>query len=171
VSARSIVRWVVVVLLGTFFCPMVLAQPNRPLPHPNQPNQPFRPNQPQQPKPPSPPQMPPGPITQDDANKAASAACGVMMIVMIVAGIASLTFCIVWIFVAMWAAKDAQARGMDNSTMWGFLVFFLGLLGLIIYLVSRPSEPAKKGGMKIVCRECGKKHSRGLKRCPACGAA
>jgi hypothetical protein len=41
-------------------------------------------------------------------------------------------------FIAYWINKDAKSRGMENATMWAVLGFFLGLLGLLIYILSRP---------------------------------
>lgn len=192
-SAKWLLRWVSVLLIGSLFCPVMLAQTTgrqvQPPRQPGQPNQPFQPqpmappqnpfNPPRQPNPqfqpqpqPQPqPQNMPRPINQDEAAaRAAGAACGTATLFLLIVGGFAVIVSVVWLFVAMWVAKDAQRRGMDNSTMWGFLVFFLGVIGLIVYVASRPSGSAKAGGMRV-CRECGKKHSRRMRRCPACGAA
>ena len=51
---------------------------------------------------------------------------------------------IVWILVAIWVYRDAEARGM-SGVLWLLIVILLGLLGIIIYLVVRkdkaPSQP------------------------------
>ena len=48
-------------------------------------------------------------------------------------------------FIAYWINKDAKSRGMENATMWAVLGFFLGLLGLLIYILSRP----ERGGGRV----------------------
>ena len=37
------------------------------------------------------------------------------------------------IVLLVWVARDARARGMDNSVVWMILVLVTGVLGLIIY--------------------------------------
>ncbi len=44
---------------------------------------------------------------------------------------------IISIVIAYWMYKDAEKRG-ENAALWGVLGFFLGLIGLIIWLVVRP---------------------------------
>jgi uncharacterized membrane protein YdcZ (DUF606 family) len=34
----------------------------------------------------------------------------------------------------VWVAKDSKARGMDSPAAWMLVMFFLGLIGLIVYL-------------------------------------
>lgn len=110
--------------------------------------------------------MQPGDTEPSDAEAAAGcAACGGMVAVMVVSLVISIVSLVVWIFVVIWVAKDAKARGMDNGGLWVVLVLFLGLVGLIIYLVVRPA------GELTTCDECGKKRLRELKRCPHCRAA
>jgi hypothetical protein len=166
---QSLIRWTAVLLALTLFCPLVFAQPNRPgqpgrpFPQPGQPGRPFpQPGQPGRPIQPGQP-ISPGQTGPSDAQVAR--ACGGMIILFVILGVISIVSTIIWIFVLIWVAKDAKARGMDNSALWVVLVLFLGLLGLIIYIVSRPA-----GDLKI-CRECGKKRLRGGKRCPHCRAA
>jgi len=65
----------------------------------------------------------------------------------------------------VWVARDAKARGMDNSVVWMILVLFTSLLGLIIYFYSRP-----KGDL-IPCPNCGNKRLQVSVKCPHCGAA
>lgn len=158
-SARSLSCWAAVLLALLLFCPLVFAQPGRP-------GQPGRIPGPQ---PPVRPGQPPRPGQPGDADAAAGAAgcaaCGSMMAVMAVAGVISIVSTIIWIFVVLWVARDAKSRGMDNTAMYIVMVLFLGVIGLIIYVVSRPQGDLKD------CRECGKKRLRGLKRCPHCRAA
>ena len=62
-------------------------------------------------------------------------------------------------------ARDAKARGMDNSVVWMVLVMITGLLGLIIYLLSRPK------GELVPCPNCGNKRMQISAKCPHCGNA
>lgn len=65
----------------------------------------------------------------------------------------------------VWVARDAKARGMDNSVLWMALVLFTSVLGLIIYIFSRPQ------GELIQCPHCGNKRLRTSAKCPTCGNA
>ncbi len=47
---------------------------------------------------------------------------------------------IIWLLVALWAYKDAKKRGVENPIIWFLLVFFLELIGLIIYIIVRPKQ-------------------------------
>jgi uncharacterized membrane protein YhaH (DUF805 family) len=63
----------------------------------------------------------------------------------------------------VWVARDAKARGMDNAVLWMLLVFFLNLIGLVIYLLSRPQ------GNLLPCPNCGNMRMQASVRCPHCG--
>ena len=159
-SARSIIRCVAALMALTLFCPLVLAQPGpgqrpgQPFQQPGQrPGQPFQPGQP----------MSPGETGPSDADVAT--ACGGMVVFFVIIAVISIISTIVWIFVLIWVAKDASSRGMDNSVLWVVLVFFLGVIGLVIYLVVRPAGTLK------TCPECGKKRLREARRCPHCRTA
>jgi len=52
---------------------------------------------------------------------------------------------IVWILVAVWVYKDAESRGM-GGILWLLVVLFIGLIGLIIYLIVRGSHPVRPPG-------------------------
>jgi len=45
----------------------------------------------------------------------------------------------VWIALLVWVYRDASRRGM-NGALWVVVVFFLHLIGLVIYLVVRGSR-------------------------------
>jgi hypothetical protein len=142
-----------VLLVLLTLCPLVLAQPGRP-------GQPFPPNRPGQPG----PIRPGGPSDADTA--AGCAACGSAFLFIIIASVViSVLTTIAWVFVLIWVAKDARSRGMDNGAMWVILVLFTGVIGLIIYIVSRTQGELK------TCRECGNKRLRASRRCPHCRAA
>ena len=65
----------------------------------------------------------------------------------------------------VWVARDAKARGMDNAVVWVLLVLFTSVIGLIIYLFSRPP------GTLVACRHCGSKRLEVSAQCPHCGNA
>jgi phospholipase D-like protein len=63
----------------------------------------------------------------------------------------------------VWVARDAKARGMDSAVIWMLFVFFVPLLGLLVYLFSRPK------GSLVPCPKCGNKRLEASARCPHCG--
>ncbi len=65
--------------------------------------------------------------------------------------------------ILFWVAKDAKSRGMDGA-MWLFLIFFTGVIGLAIYLFSRPQ------GLLTQCHNCGNNRMEASIKCPHCGA-
>ena len=78
-----------------------------------------------------------------------------------------LAFLVVWtilnIVLFVWVARDAKARSMDSAVLWMILVMVTGLIGLILYLFSRP-----KGNLDR-CRHCRNKRLRASAICPHCG--
>ena len=91
---------------------------------------------------------------------AACASCGTatMIVVFLVIGITALNIALL-----VWVARDAKARGMDSAVLWMLLVMFTGLIGLVIYLFSRPQ------GNVLPCPTCGNKRLQASARCPHCG--
>lgn len=63
----------------------------------------------------------------------------------------------------VWVARDAKSRGMDSAILWMLLVFFLNLLGLVIYLLARPQ------GNLIACPNCSNQRLQASVKCPHCG--
>jgi putative component of membrane protein insertase Oxa1/YidC/SpoIIIJ protein YidD len=63
----------------------------------------------------------------------------------------------------VWVVRDAKNRGVESPILWMLLVFVLSLLGLIIYLLSRP------GGNLVACEHCGNKKLQYARLCPHCG--
>lgn len=70
---------------------------------------------------------------------------------------------VISIIILVWVARDAKARGMDNAVLWMLVVFFLNFVGLIIYLLSRPT------GQLTVCTNCSNKRLQSSMTCPHCG--
>src|SRR5881394_2737329 len=87
------------------------------------------------------------------ADDPCASACGVggcagctaapIFIVLVLVGIIILNVALL-----IWVAKDSKARGLDNSVLWMILVMFTGVLGLVIYIFSRP-----KGDI-VQCPNC-----------------
>jgi predicted Zn finger-like uncharacterized protein len=65
----------------------------------------------------------------------------------------------------IWVVRDARNRSVDNGVMWMVVVFFFPLLGLLVYLASRPA------GRLILCTKCNNKRLDYVKTCPHCGRA
>ncbi len=87
-------------------------------------------------------------------------------------GAAFLPF-LIWpvVFVALniallvWVARDAKSRGMDSAVLWMVLVMFTSVIGLIIYIFSRPQ------GNLVQCPSCNNKRLQASAKCPHCGNA
>ena len=94
---------------------------------------------------------------EDAAALSACAACsGVMILIPIV--IIALNIALL-----IWVAKDAKSRGMDNAVVWMILVMATSVIGLVIYLNSRPK------GELVKCAKCGNNRLQTSARCPHCG--
>lgn len=65
----------------------------------------------------------------------------------------------------VWVARDAKARGMDSAVLWMVLVMFTSVVGLIIYVFSRPQ------GNLVQCSSCNNKRLQASAKCPHCGNA
>jgi uncharacterized membrane protein YhaH (DUF805 family) len=93
---------------------------------------------------------------RSDDDAAACAACGGFVIVFVV-------IFIINIAILVWVARDAKARGMGSPVGWLILIFFTGVLGLIIFIFSRPKGPLTR------CPHCGNKRLQAMTKCPHCG--
>lgn len=58
-------------------------------------------------------------------------------------GLLALLYLAVAIWILVWVYKDAQSRGM-NGALWAILVFFLHLIGLVVFLLVRSGYPVRK---------------------------
>lgn len=99
------------------------------------------------------------PMTDQEAAQAAAGcmACGVVPIIIIAIAV------VINIAILVWVARDAKARGMDSAVIWMILVLFTGIIGLIIYLLSRPQ------GNLVLCASCNNKRLQASAKCPHCG--
>ncbi|MCC7500105.1 MAG: PLDc N-terminal domain-containing protein [Bryobacterales bacterium] len=98
----------------------------------------------------------------DGGDLAACAGCGLLGIIPVIIILALIALNI---YLLVWVARDAKARGLDNSVLWMILVLITGVVGLIIYLLSRPK------GELIACASCGNKRLQVSAKCPHCGNA
>lgn len=88
-------------------------------------------------------------------------ACGmVMMVPAIIAAIFAAS-----VAMLVWVARDAKNRGMDNAVVWMLFVFLANVIGLIVYIFSRPQ------GNLVRCANCRNKRLQVSTRCPHCSAA
>src|SRR5262245_23257118 len=71
------------------------------------------------------------PASPGDPRGFACASCVVVLII---------PFAILALNIALlvWVARDAKARGMDSAALWMILVMFTSVIGLLIYILSRP---------------------------------
>lgn len=101
-----------------------------------------------------------GPKESDLSGCAGCGACGGVGMFLLLIPIVLL---VLNVALLVWVARDAKARGMDSAVLWMLLVFFLSLLGLVIYLFSRPQ------GNLIRCEHCGNNRLQASAKCPHCG--
>lgn len=108
-----------------------------------------------------------GPTPEDDAAAAAAcvSCCGGWVLVIVVSIVIFVLAVALNIALLIWVAKDAKNRNMDSAVMWMILVMFTGVVGLIIYIFSRPQ------GNLMRCDECGNSRLQASRKCPHCGNA
>lgn len=94
--------------------------------------------------------------------EAACAACGGFVVVVVLAVVATIALNIALL---VWVARDAKSRGMDSAVIWMILVMATGIIGLLIYLFSRPQ------GNLVQCAHCQNKRLQASAKCPHCGNA
>jgi hypothetical protein len=64
-----------------------------------------------------------------------------------------------------WVAKDSRCRGVDGGAVWVMVILFTGIIGLLVYLASRPS------GILVPCSTCSNRRLNYSRLCPHCGNA
>jgi hypothetical protein len=98
----------------------------------------------------------------DPDPTAACGACGAFVFVIIAAIVIVIALDIA---LMVWVARDAKSRGMDSAVIWMILVAFTSLIGLFIYILSRPQ------GNLIRCQSCNNNRLQASAKCPHCGNA
>ena len=96
---------------------------------------------------------------RDAASGLASCGCCGTFIFIPIAALA------ISIALLVWVARDAKARSMDSAVLWMVLVMLTGLIGLVIYIFSRPQ------GNLVQCASCNNQRLQASAKCPHCGNA
>jgi uncharacterized membrane protein YhaH (DUF805 family) len=97
----------------------------------------------------------------EEATKACAACGGVFVfVIFLILALIALNIALL-----VWVARDAKSRGMDSAVIWMVLVMFTGLIGLLIYVFSRPQ------GNLVQCAHCHNKRLQASAKCPHCGNA
>jgi hypothetical protein len=77
--------------------------------------------------------------------------------------VAVLAFIFLWILLPTWVYVDGTERGVRRARLFAFLTVISSLIGLVVYLISRPDD-----GKTLVCPGCGREVNGGA-FCPHCG--
>lgn len=83
------------------------------------------------------------------------------------------------LLLAVWVGVDAGKRGMQGL-LWGLLVFFTSIVGVVVYLLvrsgsmpplngDRPQPPPSATAGAVNCASCQGALQPGFKICPYCG--
>ena len=76
---------------------------------------------------------------------------------------AALSFIFLWILLPTWVYVDGTERGVRRARLFAFLTVISSLVGLVVYLISRPDE-----GKTLACPGCSREVNGGA-FCPHCG--
>jgi len=81
---------------------------------------------------------------------------------------------IIVVLIGLWIYRDAESRG-ENGVLWLLIVFFLNIIGLIIWLLVRPpkKELAERKVVEkvLVCPYCRFENPPDIRFCSNCGAS
>ena len=99
---------------------------------------------------------------QQEAEEAVDQVCAVCGGGMITVFVVTIIGVVLNIALLIWVARDAKNRSMDSAVLWMFLVMFTGLIGLLIYIFSRPQGPLNQ------CPSCNGKRLTASAKCPHC---
>jgi hypothetical protein len=77
--------------------------------------------------------------------------------------VGALAFVFLWILLPTWVYVDGTERGFRRARLFAFLTVISSLVGLVVYLISRPEE-----ARTLVCPGCGREVNGGA-FCPHCG--
>ena len=81
------------------------------------------------------------------------------------AGLAAVSAFWLLFLIPSWVYIDAQERRLPRPLLWALLVVVGNLVGLLVYLISRPDETADPR-----CPQCTQKVTGSKSGCPYCGA-
>lgn len=76
---------------------------------------------------------------------------------------AVIAYVVALILLLAWVARDARNRDIDGGAMWVIVIFFSGIVGILVYLASRPH------GTLAMCENCGNRRLNYARLCPHCG--
>ena len=76
---------------------------------------------------------------------------------------AGLSFAFLWVLLPTWVYVDARERGVRRAWLFAFLTAISSLVGLVVYLISRPED-----ARTLVCPGCAREVNGGA-FCPHCG--
>ena len=76
---------------------------------------------------------------------------------------AGLSFTFLWILLPTWVYVDGSERGVRRAWLFAFLTVISSLIGLVVYLISRPED-----GKALTCPGCSREVNGGA-FCPHCG--
>ena len=85
------------------------------------------------------------------------------VIAAVAAGIGVVSFVFLWILLPTWVYVDGTERGVRRALLFAFLTVLSSLIGLVVYLISRP-----EGAKALACPGCGRELNGGS-FCPHCG--
>ncbi len=94
-----------------------------------------------------------------EGGAAACSCCGGGLLMIVVPSV----IVVLNIALLIWVARDAKSRNMDSAVIWMILVMFTSLIGLVIYIFSRPQ------GKLMRCDQCGNSRLQASRKCPHCG--
>jgi hypothetical protein len=77
--------------------------------------------------------------------------------------VALLSFIFLWVLLPTWVYVDGTERGVRRARLFAFLTVISSLIGLVVYLISRPED-----GRTLVCPGCAHEVNGGS-FCPHCG--
>ena len=74
-----------------------------------------------------------------------------------------MSFAFLWVLLPTWVYVDARERGVRRAPLFAFLTVLSSLVGLVVYLISRPED-----ARTLACPGCAREVNGGA-FCPHCG--
>jgi hypothetical protein len=79
------------------------------------------------------------------------------------AGLVAASIAFLWVLLPTWVYVDAKDRGVRRAPLFAFLTVISSLVGLVVYLISRPED-----ARRLTCPGCAREVDGGA-FCPHCG--